>query len=173
MSGTLFIIDIDGTIAHAGRRFKEAGPEPSRDDKAVYDVWVRNVQNIKSLQEDQPIAGMAELVNSLHRATAFELGINIVYLTSREEKWRNVTEKWLEHNSYPLHKSYPLVPLVMREDGDYKDSANFKESIIKFLSSLYKSTNVVVLDDDEHGTIEEKCHKNGWTMLKARSGGQR
>ena len=37
---TLFIIDIDGTVAHAGKRFREAGPEPSRNDPAVYAVWV-------------------------------------------------------------------------------------------------------------------------------------
>jgi hypothetical protein len=159
---TLFIIDIDGTIAHAGRRFKEAGPEPSRDDKAVYDVWVRNVQNERSLMEDQHVAGMKELVNALTYSR-----LNVVYLTSREEKWRDVTERWLQH------KYFESCPLVMREDGDYKEGAEYKEDSIKFLSRLYKADNVVVFDDDEHGTIEDKCHKNGWTMLKARSGGQK
>lgn len=159
---TLFIIDIDGTIAHAGKRFSEAGPEPSREDKAVYDVWVRNVQNAKSLREDLAVPGMVEMTQALSNSDN-----HVVYLTSREEKWRDVTESWLGF------KGFPSLPLIMRPDDDYRDSADYKEDSIEFLSRLYKSRNVVVLDDDEHGNIEKRCHENKWTFLRARSGGQK
>jgi hypothetical protein len=157
---TLFVFDIDATIAHAGRRLKEAGPEPSRDDKAIYDHWVRNVQNEKSLLEDKPVPGMAQLLNELSAA-------NVMYLTSREEKWRSVTKEWLIINDMPDFN------LVMRGNDDYRDSAEFKIEAIKFVQAMQGSTSVVVFDDDEHGELEKVCAKEGYTFLKARSGGQR
>lgn len=159
---TLFCIDLDGTVAHAGRRFAEAGPEPSRNDKAVYDVWVKNVQNERSLSEDEVVPGMEALVRALISNRENE----VVYLTSREEKWRSITEKWLFFNCLPK------LPLVMRSNGDYIEGSSFKEGSISFLKALYGCQQVVVIDDDEHHALEKKCLKNGWTMLKARSGGQ-
>lgn len=157
---TLFVIDIDGTIADAGRRFAEAGPEPSRNDKAVYDVWVRNVQNKRSLAEDQAVPGMVDLVHSLGR------GGDIIYLTARGQEFEEVTRSWL------VGKGFPLAPLLTRPQDNRQEGADFKEDSIKFLVRLYKSSSVVVLDDDEKGTLEKKCRDNKWTFLKARSGGQ-
>ena len=159
---TLFIIDIDGTVAHAGKRFREAGPEPSRNDPAVYAVWVNNVQNERSLREDMTVPGMVCMINSLNAGEN-----QAVFLTSREEKWRKVTREWL------TYRGFTHMPLVMRPDGNYQESAEFKEDHIRFLKGLYEAANIVVLDDDEHGTIEKKCHDNSWTFLKARSGGQK
>jgi phosphatidate phosphatase APP1 len=160
---TLYVIDIDGTIANASRRFAKAGAEPSRHDRAVYDAWVRAVQDERSLLEDEPVPGMIGFV----RALISEYYNKVVYVTSREEKWRDVTMTWLSNNEFPV------LPLVMRDNDDYSEGADYKETSIKFLKNLYDCNTVVVVDDDEKGTIEEKCHSNSWTFLKAKSGGNK
>lgn len=159
----LLVIDIDGTIAHAGDRFAKAGPEPKRDDREVYTAWVNRVQTAESLAADKPVAGMATLLLDW----AFSQHIEPVYLTSREEKWRTVTEKWLKDNNFPNYR------LVMRQDNDWSDTAKYKEAYISWVLKYTQLETAVVIDDDEHGTIEAMCARNGWTFLKARSGGQK
>lgn len=159
---TLFIIDIDGTLAHAGRRFAEAGPEPTRDSKAEYDTWVGRVQNESSLSEDRPVPGMLSLMKALdHYPFA-----RTFYLTSREERWRRPTETWLYRNGFPS------LPTMMRANGNYQEGAEFKETTIDALVQSNGATEVVVVDDDGRGDIEAMCKRRGWTFLKARSGGQ-
>lgn len=160
---TLFIIDIDGTIAHAGRRFAEAGTEPTRHYKDVYEAWVARVQNEHSLMQDEPVAGMRTLCRALEHYPYSDT----VFLTSREERWRKITNEWIKENGFPF-----TIKLVMRGDGNYSEGADFKEGAIDILMQAYRSTEVVVVDDDGQGTIEEMCKRRGWTFLKARSGGQ-
>lgn len=160
---TIFIIDIDGTIADGGRRFAKAGPEPTRDNKEVYDAWVAAIQTPESLAADKPVPGMRDLCELLSRSYFTPW---VVYLTSREEKWRSVTEEWLE-----VH-DFPEVDLIMRGNEDYSEGDVFKETAINTLLDKHKYTQVVVIDDDGAGTIEAMCKRRGWTFLKARSGGQ-
>lgn len=159
----LFVIDIDGTIADAGRRFAEAGPEPSRDNKLVYDAWVRAVQSPESLSSDKPVPGMLALC----RALGYYPFDHVVYLTSREERWRLVTEEWLT-----THK-FPRLALIMRGNGNYLEGGEFKESTIDTLMQTKNASDIVVIDDDGRGDIEDMCKRRGWTFLKARSGGQK
>lgn len=154
-------IDIDGTVANAARRFKAAGPEPRRDDKPGYMRWLRRVQNKRSLLADLPVPGMPWLCQSL----ASRPSTTAFYLTGREEKWREVTTQWLKKYMFPA------LPLVMRPDGCWLEAEAFKEQEIK--ARLVNKSPVIVLDDDEHGVIEQMCKRNGFTFLKARSGGQR
>jgi len=154
----LLVVDVDCTIANGAARVAKAGPEPSRDDKEAYVKWVETVNS--GVESDLPVPGMKTLLESLAGSRAI-----ILYLTSREEKLRNVTKHWLfEHG-------FPSAPLFMRPNDCWMSTAELKEIAI----SLFKQgqTEVVVLDDDEHGTIEEMCKRRGFTFLKARSGGQR
>jgi ABC-type uncharacterized transport system ATPase subunit len=80
---TLFIVDIDATIAHAGRRLQIAGAEPSRDQLDVYNTWLDKVQDANSLLADEPVAGMRDFVTALRKGS-----LSVVFLTAREEKWR-------------------------------------------------------------------------------------
>lgn len=160
---TLFIIDIDGTIAHAGRRFAEAGPEPTRDDQLKYDSWVDRVQSEHTLIQDEPVAGMRSFCRALEHYPYSD----VVFLTSREERWRTITTQWIKINGFPI-----TIKLVMRGNGNYAEGADFKEGAIDILMQAYRSTEVVVVDDDGQNTIEPMCKRRGWCFLKARSGGQ-
>lgn len=168
--GLLFIMDIDGTIAHAGRRFKEAGPEPMRDNKEIYDQWVSSVQNKDSILEDAVVPGMIDLVYSLR----LNPNVMFYYLTSREERWRDTTMRWLTRKGFAAGNTFGHgEALIMRPNGDYSEVAIFKEQVIKRIQRWESGgMSVIVCDDDGQGTIEPMCKKNGWTFLKARSGGQ-
>lgn len=158
---TLFIIDIDGTIADHGRRIAKAGPEPSRSDKEAYFKWVATIQSEDSLLEDKAISGMEDLVSSLDNKI---LQNEVVYLTGREEQWRGVTERWFYENNFPDYG------LIMRPDDDYRDTAAFKEDAIDDILINFRPNAVVVIDDDQSGELEKVCKRRGWTFLKAMSG---
>jgi uncharacterized HAD superfamily protein len=156
---TLFAIDIDGTIADASRRFIEAGSEPSRDDKERYMAWVAAVQNERSLKEDKPIPGMSNLVAGLFAEVSGTT--KVIYLTSREEKWREITDQWLfDHMPY-------TQALIMRPDGNWDNTGVFKEKMIKLAMAQHGCTECVVIDDDPRGDVALACKRNGWTFLKA------
>lgn len=160
----LVIVDIDATIADATKRLKVAGPEPDRNDKAAYLAWLDRVQNAKSLAADQPVPGMEELCAALSNFYKCQL----YYVTSREEKWRSVTWDWLRLYGFLGHS----MELLMRPNADWRSSGEFKEEVIKSLLTESKES-VIVIDDDEKGDLEVVCKRNGWTFLKARSGGQK
>lgn len=158
MGKTLFVLDIDGTLADASKRYKKAGKEPSRKNKRVYDSWIKRVQNERLLLADKPVAGMLRFVNSLPSA-------DIRYITSREHKWAHTTRKWLNSTGFNF------AHMHHRNDGDYRSAGKVKEDKIKLTLSCYPEyTSVVVVDDDPKGDIEKMCHKNGYTFLKAKSG---
>lgn len=150
-------MDIDGTIADASRRFLKAGEEPRGRGKN-WSKWLRMVQNKKTLSEDTPVPGMVQLC---HRLTT-----TLVYLTGRSEIYKEVTEVWLMRNLFPE------APLLMRPKRNRMKNGKLKEKLIKeFYVEFFGS--VIVIDDDQNGDIERMCHKNGYTFLKARSGGLR
>jgi uncharacterized HAD superfamily protein len=159
---TLFCMDIDGTIAHAGRRFAEAGEEPNRDQKDVYEAWLSRIQSHETMLQDAPVVGMQSLLWSLYNSPN-----ELIYLTAREEKYRYTTCQWLNNHSFPNGSLY------MRGEGDHRDGVELKEALIKMTKNLYHCDAVVVVDDDGKGDIEAMCARNGYTFLKARSGGQK
>jgi hypothetical protein len=159
----LFVIDIDGTVADGTKRFKKAGPEPDRSNKAEYTKWVQAINT--GIETDRLVIGMKELCISLSKGDAYRSIFNsVVFLTSREEKLRKTTQDWLDSCHLDGLK------LVMRPTGNWEDTAILKERAIHILA---EGKPVVVIDDDEHSTLEAVCKKNGWTFLKARSGGQK
>lgn len=159
---TLFILDIDGTLAHAGRRIDKAGPEPTRHIKETYDAWVTRIN--AGMGNDSPVPGMRDLCTLLSRDAGFGY---LVYLTSREDKYFSDTAQWLFDHGFPMEQ------LIMRPEGNIQEGAVFKERVINLAKYQYKADAVVVVDDDGRGEIEEMCSKNGFTFLKARSGGQK
>jgi hypothetical protein len=58
----------------------------------------------------------------------------------------------------------------MRPNDCWTATADLKEIALASTRDAWES--VVVMDDDEHGAIEAMCKRNGYTFLKARSGGQ-
>lgn len=156
---TLYVLDIDGTLANSAARFENAGPEPSREDKPVYIQWVEKVMT--SLDKDIAVPGMADMAHALTHVG------EVVYVTSREDKWRELTRVWLVDNDFPYEDLY------MRETNSWMETAEMKKLAIEIARHRLDCNNVVVIDDDEHGTIEAMCKEQGYTFLRARSGGQK
>lgn len=156
---TYFIIDLDGTTTNASKRMAEAGKEPDRSDKVAYLAWLDRIQNAESLLADDVVKGMQSLIWALKG-----YGTEIYFVTSREEKWREVTEKWLRKHDLKGIKLY------MRPNNDWRSYGQLKEGIIDTLTQQYPG-NVLVIDDDPAGDLQEVCKRRGWTMLKAVAGG--
>jgi predicted secreted acid phosphatase len=155
---TLFAVDIDGTIVDASARFAAAGKEPSRSNKAKYTEWLLRVQNAESLASDKPVPGMLELLWGL----ANNPHARVVYLTAREEQWREVTTEWL------ARQGFPMMPIVMRQQDDWRSSGEYKAAAIDEWANHYKS--IVVIDDDPNGDIERECAARRVSFLKSRTG---
>lgn len=156
---TYFFIDLDGTVTNAKRRFEAAGKEPARHDKEAYLTWLAKVQNAESLAADEVVNGMQSLLWALKG-----YGTEVYFLTSREEQWREVTEKWLKRNDFNGIKLY------MRPNDNWQDSGTLKEGMIDMLTQQYPG-KVLVIDDDPTGDLQKVCQKRGWTLLKAVVGG--
>lgn len=158
-------MDIDGTIADATERFKKAGPEPKQRGKH-YSAWLKKIQNKKLLALDSKVRGMLTLCDGLSQSKY----IHLIYLTGRSEIYREVTLDWLSYHDFPLGG---YGSLIMRPKGNRQRNGDLKETLIKQRlknDSVNNNSPVLVIDDDQCGDIEEMCHKNGYTFLKARSG---
>jgi len=156
---TYFFIDIDGTTANAARRFAEAGNEPSRRNRAQYMEWLDKVQNAESLASDEVVKGMQSLLWALSG-----YGTEVFFVTSREEQWRSVTEKWLKKHNLSN------IRLYMRPNGNWQDYGTLKAGIIDTIVQGYPG-NVLIIDDDPAGDLQKVCKERGWTLLKAVVGG--
>lgn len=156
----LLCVDIDGTLADATTRFAKAGAEPGREDEAAYSKWVETVN--EGLEHDKPVSGMASLI-----AIVGAMGLaDVLYVTGRSESLRTQTEKWLGE-----HK-FPIMPLCMRPENDWSENAEYKQRVINKAKYTYKASEVILIDDDQQGKLETMCKINGYTLLKAVSGGK-
>ena len=114
----IVICDIDGTIAnndhrqHLLKEFKD------------WDIF------FAQLHLDEPILDVIEKINDLKRE-----GKEIVFLTGRPEKYRKLTDAWLEKYFDPNYT------LIMRKDGDVRNKSITKEEMLKLnvdLKDIYK-----------------------------------
>jgi len=156
---TYFFIDLDGTTTNATERFAAAGPEPMRHDKDRYLTWLHKVQNAESLMADEAVKGMQSLLWALSG-----YGTEVFFITSREERWREVTEKWLKKHNLSN------IRLYMRPNDNWLDSGTLKAGIIDTIVQSYPG-NVLIIDDDPTGDLQKVCKERGWTLLKAVVGG--
>lgn len=165
-SNLLVFVDIDGTISFVGDRF--TSNPPPRNKKRLsdeYEKWLDEVQTSELFEKDRPVAGMQKFCEQLDR---------MFYLTSRHEKYLKDTVKWLR-----VHH-FPPKPLLMRHKTNTQPYHLFKRDVIKNAiisiakedASTPEAYNVVVIDDDPKKKLIKICKKEGWTFLKAFSGGK-
>lgn len=117
----VWITDIDGTLAIKG-------------DRDIYDgskVYLDTV--------NQPVAAM------LHSAYHY-LDCEIIYMSGREDKYRDVTEQWLKD------KRLPPGPLYLRETGDFRDDAVVKNEL--FEEHVAPFWNVLGVFDDRDRVVK-------------------
>jgi len=139
----LLITDIDGTLAN--------------------DDWRNNIgdydERIKAATRDEPMPCMVELVNTLSGNDWC-----VLCLTSRNERWRSLTHKWLlQHdiNCYDLH---------MRANENYEKAPEYKVTAVRniLLGLLATKVNVeknalILIDSREDVVTAYKAE--GWSAL--------
>jgi hypothetical protein len=159
----IYFLDIDGTLADATERFKQAGPEPYRSQRRQYLKWLAAVQDEERLANDEPMYAMLALAAALAQSKG-----TLFYLTSREEKYREVTKRWLKDHDFPP------APLIMRPTDDWRSSGELKGEAMRIIlqASNHDPIDAIIIDDDPRGDVQEAAHKLGVCFLKATSGGK-
>lgn len=155
----LICLDIDGTCADIGPRLAAAGQEPLRQDRKAFQHWLDKLQSAKSLAKDAPIYEMQLLAQDIAPNN------EIIYVTGREEAYREVTHRWLNDHCFPSGR------LFMRPAGNEESPEVYKEKVIKAYLTRSKANKhkgssfggVVVFDDDPR--MIEMCKRNHWLLL--------
>jgi phosphatidate phosphatase APP1 len=134
------VIDIDGVVADVRHRLRHVTGRP-KDWRAFF----------AAADEDSLLEEGAETVRRL--ADVYD----IVYLSGRPERLRDVTETWLRRHDLPPG------PLTLRPPDDFRPSSAFK---VQALRRLARDRTVVVLVDDDPRVLYE-ARQAGFDVLPA------
>lgn len=161
MKGFVFIVDIDGTIADDRERLAKAGPPPPRYDKPTYAAWLAALQPEEALAGDRPIKAVRTILAALARMQRMgaTLKPEIVYLTSRDERYFEITSKWLSKHRFPLGG------LIMRPTGEWAASSALKEKLLRELQEKWQR-ELVAIDNDGNNDMTEVYARLGIVHLK-------
>ncbi len=150
----IYICDIDGTIADAAHRLKAAGPRPEDVSGQAFQEWLEQLQQVSMMMKDAPLPNMRELIDLLvHDSFLF-------YVTGREEKYRAVTERWLEFCDFPI------APISMRPNGDLRSARDYKEEVLLEICKSTGCDKLVIFDDDDYNNCSSMYTERGWLHLK-------
>lgn len=134
----IIICDIDGTIALRGDR------DPHEHDSSM---------------EDGVNWSVVKLVDALHDSRKFD----IVLMSGRDEKFREVTEYWLyAHNLMPYR-----LELVMRPRGDNREDSVVKQELFEKHPFLKRRTWAVI---DDRQRVVDMWRAIGLTCLQVAPG---
>lgn len=140
------IFDIDGTLAdNTHRQHLVTGGNRN---------WE---QFFREMGEDHPIEHIIELCQDLYSLDKYE----ILILSGRPERYRQLTERWLAWNTIP-----PL-PLLMRDDGDVRPDDEVKEEILHSLQAQGKTISFVI---DDRKSVVQMWRRNGIPCLQCAEG---
>lgn len=130
MGKKIVIVDIDGTICQMGEDRLKVLHEKPIDYEKFYSCSF----------DDNPILEIVELVEKLSQM------YRIIFCTSRQERVRNATTKWIER-----HFSYASVEhpeILMRSNGDYRHDTVVKpELLFQYLTNSEAEDILMVLED--------------------------
>lgn len=149
------VIDIDKTIADHSHR-DHLFPTENLDDPRAYDDFMERCS------VDEPIDDMLELIELINvGCDNKEWGTTpeIVFLTSRCEKFANTTMKWFDKHSINWDQ------LITREDEDTSSAVDFKRKTLKQLHDV--GPVICVIDDDE--AICKMARELGIVSLQVRA----
>lgn len=147
------VFDIDGTLADHKERLFNAGPHPGRTNLLAYRHYIDTL--VKDIDKDAPLEAMREL------ATALWLGgLEICYLTGRDERLRKDTTEWLNDHGFPV------APLYMRPALDYDSTpVAIKTKIIDQVINPDHEP-ALMFDDDGESDCREAYLARGFTFLQ-------
>jgi hypothetical protein len=105
--------------------------------------------------DDKPFSDIIQVVNSCPG--------RIVGVTSRPEKWRDITNRWLVQ--YSAH----FDELLMRANDDFRPANITKVELIKaYLAQNPTYAMSLIFEDDE--AVTQAYRAEGWTVLQVHAG---
>ena len=122
---SLYIFDIDGTIADLSHRLHFIQTTPANWD-AFHDC----------VYNDMPISPVISTLNHLESMN------DIWFFTGRMERTRIPTIKWIK--KYVTDEE---IILVMRPDGDYRSDVRVKQEMLDNMLDIDRHRLVAVFDD--------------------------
>lgn len=141
MSKTLFVVDIDGTVADSMPRAEKISQLHGSPHSDYWgDLELDDFLDSDQIMSDAVLTG-AEKLQDIVSA----LGAEMVFLTGRSERGRDPTRRWLrEKLGIP-----DSVPLFMRPDDDHRPGGISKPEILKrHVLPQWPDHRLVFLDDD-------------------------
>ena len=148
MIKSLYIFDIDGTLADCANRLHWIEEEP-KDYKTFYAMCTY----------DTPIVDMLELARTLQAS-----GADIWYFTGRSEECRDRTTMWLRrHGLYPKSEE-----LMMRPTGCYDKDDVLKEDMYRAMFDDDKDRITCVFEDRQR--VVDMWRSCGVRCLQVSSG---
>ncbi len=138
---TLAVFDVDGVLADVRHRLRHVEGKPKDWDSFFAEM-----------DGDGPLATGIEMARG-HAGR----GDSIVYLTGRNESYRDLTLAWMRRHELPEGR------LVMRPESDRRPARIFKPQALQRLSRGGRI--VTVVDDDE--AVVAVLRRDGWPVVHA------
>ncbi len=123
------IVDVDGTLIDASRRFRVATKRGRVDWKVALDI-----RNIEILDKPMP-KHIIDKIKNICRDICNE----IIILTGRPENLKDITIRQIKNIDFKYDK------LIMRNVGDYSNEVDFK---IRKILEISKFGNICAIFDD-------------------------
>ena len=143
------IFDIDGTLADHRHRLKYIEKDPKDWDSFN-----------KESSKDEPNKWCYHLCRSIFM---YANNINVMIITGRSDKCKEITEQWFKENLIPYDHIY------MRKEGDFRQDFEVKKEIYEqYIKNKYKVLFVV---EDRTQVVEMwrsldiiclQCHKGDY-----------
>jgi phosphoglycolate phosphatase-like HAD superfamily hydrolase len=124
---TLYIFDIDGTLADVEHRRHYVTNKPKN-----WKAWNAN------LHLDEPVKALVTLNNTL-----FDSGATVLICSGREEDVRQPTEEWLAEHGVQYHE------FLMRPAKNYERDDIIKGRMADHIESVYGPISMVFDDRDQ------------------------
>jgi len=134
------VVDVDGVLADVRHRLHHVAARP-KDWRSFF----------AAARDDALLAEGEDTVRRL--AEVYE----IVYLSGRPERLREVTERWFHQHDLPPGR------LLLRPYSDYRPSSIWK---VEMLETLAHTRTVVVLVDDDPRVLDS-ARQAGFDVLPA------
>lgn len=136
------LFDIDGTLANIEHR--RPFLDGNRPD------WKRFND---AMGDDTPNEPVVSLYQTLWRDPEYEL----ILVTGRNEKFREITEQWFFWNDIPVGEMF------MRKDNDSRADHIVKQEILEHLLAMGKN---IALTVDDRQQVVDMWRRNGITCLQ-------